>query len=124
MGDNQAQAVRLKEDGNAHFRLKNYAAAESCYSQALVKDPSLTALYTNRAMTRFLLNTYDASISDCDAILAHDPNHLKAHYYKSKNLLALSNVDEATTHALLAYQACVDQNADASLRMTKEHLFV
>ena len=36
MSDNEAQAARLKQEGNAHFGRKNYAAAESCYSQACV----------------------------------------------------------------------------------------
>ncbi|KAI6778467.1 STIP1y and U box-containing protein-like protein [Emericellopsis cladophorae] len=124
MGDNGARAERLRQDGNEHFRRRNYTAAEACYSQALVNDPNMTAAYANRAMCRFFLASHDASITDCDAVLARDPDHLKAHYYKSKNLLALGNVDEASTHALLAYEMCVAQGADTSLRMTKEHLFV
>lgn len=33
-GDKVAAASRLKSEGNAHFSNRDYASAESCYSQA------------------------------------------------------------------------------------------
>jgi len=119
--DNRAQALKLKEEGNRHFAKKDYAAAEGCYSQALIKDPTLTSLYTNRAMARFNLASYHAAISDCEAALSSDANSIKAHYFKSKCLLELGDVEEACTHARLAYESCRASD-DKSLDMTMAHL--
>lgn len=73
-------------------------------------------------MCRFNLGNNDGAISDCDACIASDPNSIKAHYYKSKALLALgADLDAACDEALLAYEACRAAD-DRSLNMTMTHL--
>lgn len=89
---------------------------------SLIKDPTLTSLYTNRAMARLNLTppSYESSISDCDTALLHDKSSIKAHYYKSKCLLALRDVDTACEEARLAYESCRASD-DKSLDMTMAH---
>ena len=41
-------AVQLKDRGNAAFSVKDYALAESLYSDALNIDPNMHILYSNR----------------------------------------------------------------------------
>lgn len=108
------QALVLKNEGNALFAKKDYAAAESCYSRALVLDPSFTSLYTNRAMCRLNLSLPDGVVADCTACLALDPQNVKANYYMSKALFQLSDHDGACAHAKLAYEHAEDK----SLEMT------
>ncbi|KAF4126921.1 STIP1-like proteiny and U-box containing protein 1 [Geosmithia morbida] len=122
MGDDKSKALKLKEEGNRHFSKKDYVAAESCYSQALVVDPSLTSLYTNRAMCRFNQGNYEGAVTDCDVCIGLDDRSIKAHYFKSKSLQALgADLDAACHHAQRAYEACraVD---DKSLDMTMAQL--
>lgn len=71
-------------------------------------------------MTRFNLSSHDAAISDCESALAYDASSIKAHYYKSKCLLELGDVDTACTHARLAYESCRASD-DKSLDMTMAH---
>ncbi|CAG9956329.1 unnamed protein product [Clonostachys rosea f. rosea IK726] len=112
------QALRLKEEGNALFAKRNYAGAESCYSQALVIDPAMTSLYTNRAMCRFNMKEYNGVIADCDVCLSLDGENIKANYFKSKALAELGDTETANTHAQRAYDICRKTDDRKSLDMT------
>ena len=101
-------------------------------SCSLVLDPSLTSLYTNRAMCRFNLSDHDGVIADCDvciSLLARDKaddarrrTTIKAHFYKSKSLLELNDTEAACKEASSAYEACRETPDDKSLSMTMTHL--
>ena len=79
MADDKARAEALKVEGNAFLKAKDYASAESCYTQALALDPSVEAFYTNRCLVRTHQRKFDAAIADCRAALQLNPRSAKAY---------------------------------------------
>eukprot|EP00753_Platysulcus_tardus_P003807 PLAT12492.33.p1 GENE.PLAT12492.33~~PLAT12492.33.p1 ORF type:complete len:1099 (-),score=495.96 PLAT12492.33:1951-5247(-) len=67
------RAAALKEEGNAAFRDRRWAAAEAAYSAALDVLPS-AALYSNRAAARLQLRRFELADADCRAGLAGEPD--------------------------------------------------
>ncbi|KAL9019067.1 MAG: hypothetical protein Q9185_003609 [Variospora sp. 1 TL-2023] len=134
-----ARANALKEEGNKYFQDGDYKSAEVLYGKAYVrphsatlsmqysllnasghsiqKDPSNPKLFTNRAMTRIRLQSWDACIDDCLHSIALLPANMKAYYYLAQAQLALHHPNEALTSALTAYNLCLDAGSwNASTR--------
>ncbi|KAK0636494.1 U-box domain-containing protein [Bombardia bombarda] len=100
-------ALALKEEGNRHFQVKDYAGAEALYSKAIVADPKNPKLYTNRAMARLNMSLWENVIADCQECLKLAPETMKAHYYISQAALNLHDFGFALEHAFTAHKLCV-----------------
>ena len=73
-----SEIAKLKEEGNAHFRAKEYEEAKSSYTEAIFSaetsgleiDPELkSALFANRAACFMSLDEPEPCLSDCDRAL-------------------------------------------------------
>lgn len=77
-----AKALTLKNDGNEHFKKKQYDKAVKVYTEALklkCSDDELnTMLYTNRAAANFYLGNNRSSLEDAKEALRLNPSHMKA----------------------------------------------
>lgn len=102
--------------------LNNHVLTWTVSAPRLVLDPSLTSLYTNRAMCRFNLGNHDGVVSDCNACIAASPSSVKAHYFLSKSLAALGDYETASAEASAAYDVCLSTGEDKSLTMTHDWL--
>ncbi|KAI4183138.1 MAG: hypothetical protein LQ348_004731 [Seirophora lacunosa] len=83
----------------------------------MAEHPSNPKLFTNRAMTRIRLQSWDACIDDCLHSIALLPTNMKAYYYLAQAQLALHHPNEALTSARTAYDLCLDAGSwNASTR--------
>jgi tetratricopeptide (TPR) repeat protein len=53
--DQTKQATILKDEGNQFFSHGKFEEAETCYTKAIALDPSLDAIWSNRAAARLKL---------------------------------------------------------------------
>ncbi|KAL2040498.1 hypothetical protein N7G274_006941 [Stereocaulon virgatum] len=102
------KAVALKEEGNKYFQDGDYKEAESLYSQAIQKDSTNPKIFTNRAMARLKLQSWDACVDDCIKAIELDHGSMKGYYYLAQAQLALNHPNEAFSSALTAYERCIE----------------
>ncbi|KAL8685393.1 MAG: hypothetical protein Q9218_007788 [Villophora microphyllina] len=102
-----ARANALKEEGNKHFQDGDYKSAEVLYGRAIQQDSCNPKLFTNRAMTRIKLQSWEPCIDDCLRSIALDRNNMKGYYYLAQAQLALKHPNEALNSALTAYEQCL-----------------
>ena len=81
---------------------------------SILKDPTNPALFTNRALTRIKLSSWDACIDDCLKSIELEENNMKGYYYLAQAQLALHHPNEAFSSALTAYQECVKTNSSST----------
>ncbi|XP_039741892.1 protein unc-45 homolog B [Pteropus medius] len=94
----EAEAVRLKEEGNRHFQRQDYKAAAKSYSQALklTKDKALLAtLYRNRAACGLKTESYVQAASDASRAIDINSSDIKALYRRCQALEHLEKLDQA-----------------------------
>ncbi|KAJ2840981.1 Palmitoyl-protein thioesterase 1, partial [Coemansia erecta] len=90
-----ARANELKLEANALFAQKKYHEAIEKYSEAIKKDPTVPAFYTNRAQCHILTEGYGAAKQDADAALDLDSSFIKAYFRRATALLAMGQLKEA-----------------------------
>lgn len=78
------------------------------------KDPSNSALFTNRAFARSKLLSWHACLDDCIKAIEIQPDSLKGYYYLAQAQLALSHPNEAVSSALTAYELCLKTNSTST----------
>ncbi|XP_042548936.1 protein unc-45 homolog B isoform X1 [Dipodomys spectabilis] len=94
----EAEAAKLKEEGNRHFQRQDYKAATKSYSQALklTKDKTLLAtLYRNRAACGLKTESYVQAASDASRAIDMDSADIKALYRRCQALEHLGKLDQA-----------------------------
>lgn len=77
------------------------------YTRAIQKDPTESKFFTNRAMARLKLQSWDACIDDCIKAIELEKNNMKGYYYLAQAQLALHHPNEALSSALTAYHECL-----------------
>lgn len=88
----------LKDQGNRFFSLKKYEDAISCYTKAIIKNPSQPTYFTNRALCHLKMKQWEKVSQDCRRALDMDPSLVKGHFFLGQALLETDNFDEATKH--------------------------
>ena len=48
------------------FANGDYVGADKFYTQAIIKDPTNAAYFTNRALARMRMEQWDAVVADCE----------------------------------------------------------
>ena len=86
----------------------------SPHSLSIQKDPSNPKLFTNRAMTRIKMQSWEACIDDCIKSFELEPGNMKGYYYLAQAQLALRHPNEALTSALTAYDECLKTNSSST----------
>jgi len=104
-----SSAVELKEQGNRHFSARNYEDAISCYTKAIIKNPSSANFHTNRALCYLKLRKWHQVISDCQHAIEIDPKSVKGHFFMAQSYLELDCHDEAITNCTLAFDLAKEQ---------------
>ena len=85
----------------------DFKAAETAYTRAIQKDPTESKFFTNRAMTRMRLQSWDDVIDDCIKAIEIQKNNMKAYFYLAQAQLALHHPNEALSSAMTAYHECL-----------------
>ncbi|RPA73360.1 U-box-domain-containing protein, partial [Ascobolus immersus RN42] len=85
------------------FAKGDYQKAEAYYTEAIINDSSNPNYYTNRALVRTKLKSWEQVLEDCDVALRLDPQSLKGHHYKALALIALDRATEALPPSQQAY---------------------
>lgn len=89
------ESNKLKEQGNAAYKNKEYSRAINCYSRAIQLNPNDANFYSNRALSYFNLGQYVNCIIDCDKAISLSPALLKAHKKKASALAHLLRFGQA-----------------------------
>ena len=75
----EEEAERLRQEGNAYFKQGKLVEAEKRYSQSIEAHPS-SASFANRAAVYSKQGRWDQVESDCTAALQLDPASVKAYF--------------------------------------------
>jgi len=84
-----ALAEKHKSAGNEYYAKKDYAAALSCYAEALKLNPRFKEAFHNTGMCHYFLKNYETAVTFFDKALAIDPNYQNAKTNKAKAQTAL-----------------------------------
>ena len=103
-----AQISKLKESGNASFKIHKFEDAVKYYSlaieMALARPPwefaalcrdETVILLCNRSATKFAMNEFPESLADAEAVVELKKPWAKGHFRKSKALQAMGRLEEA-----------------------------
>lgn len=110
----EAEAERLKAEGNEWFKLNKFEKAEASYSASLAIKPN-PLVYCNRALAYLKRELPGAAIADADAALALDPGCVKALYRKATAHVELGKQKEALKDLKLVIQM-VPNDPDAKAK--------
>uniref|UniRef100_A0A673MBX2 UNC-45/Cro1/She4 central domain-containing protein n=1 Tax=Sinocyclocheilus rhinocerous TaxID=307959 RepID=A0A673MBX2_9TELE len=97
-----AQAVKLTEEGNNHFKAGDVQQALSCYTKALkISDcqSESAVLYRNRAACYLKLEDHTQAEADATKALDVDQGDVKARFRRAQALQKLGRLDQAFTDA-------------------------
>ena len=88
--------VKIKEEGDANYKKRNYHTALALYTEALElcprDSPGVKAnLHFNRASTQNKLHREDECIQDCSQAIRYDPKYIKAYVQRANTLMGLNN---------------------------------
>ncbi|KAL8803805.1 MAG: hypothetical protein Q9182_002937 [Xanthomendoza sp. 2 TL-2023] len=111
-----ARALELKEEGNKYFQNGDFKNAELLYGRAIQQDSRNPKLFTNRAMTRIRLQSWESCIDDCLRSIELDTTtaNMKGYYYLAQAQLALKHPNEALSSALTAYDQCLKTHSSST----------
>lgn len=100
-------AEQWKEQGNSHFKSKQYGLAVKYYSQAIVfptqaLNPQVSIFYSNRARGLLCLREFEIAAKDAATALELDGSNVKAYllYAQAKGYMAAQGEDTLVAEAL------------------------
>ncbi|KAK9449844.1 uncharacterized protein V1518DRAFT_372361 [Limtongia smithiae] len=108
-----------KEAGNALFSHEDYAGAIKEYTQAIIKDATVPAYFTNRALCRLRLHRCEDALTDCQKALELAPENMKAHFFKAQALLELDRPNEALRSSKIAYEYALKQKSPSAASISQ-----
>ncbi|KAG6888652.1 hypothetical protein C0992_007910 [Termitomyces sp. T32_za158] len=111
--DPEKSAV-AREEGNAHFKAGDFAAAVKSYTESIKRDPSDARGYNNRAAAYTKLAALPEALKDANEAIKTDPKFVKAYIRKSNVLFSMREY----TKSLEAIQEARD--IDEELKHTSE----
>lgn len=90
------------------------------YGKAIQQDSQNPKLFTNRAMTRLRLQSWEPCIDDCLRSIELDKtNNMKGYYYLALAQLALHHPNEALNSAMTAYHECLKTNNSSTRNVSQ-----
>lgn len=111
-GEPHEIAENFKNQGNDHYKVKNYKVAVDYYAKGLdveCNDNSINLLlYLNRAACNLELRNYRRCIEDCKNALMIDSKNVKACYRSGKAFFLIGRLQEAKQ--ILEYGLSIDAN--------------
>ncbi|XP_055388180.1 E3 ubiquitin-protein ligase CHIP [Condylostylus longicornis] len=118
--------TQLKEQGNQLFAARKYEDAISCYTKAIIKNPTNGTYFTNRALCHLKLKRWEQSCQDCRRALDMDQNLVKPHFFLGQSLMELELYDESIKHLQRAFDLAKEQKQNfgdditAQLRLARK----
>eukprot|EP00270_Netrium_digitus_P008782 TRINITY_DN2641_c0_g1_i1.p1 TRINITY_DN2641_c0_g1~~TRINITY_DN2641_c0_g1_i1.p1 ORF type:complete len:178 (-),score=56.26 TRINITY_DN2641_c0_g1_i1:239-772(-) len=94
-GDEQAAALKLKEEGNVMYKVGSFLKAAALYTQAIKLDPNNHTLHSNRSAAFLQLYKYPKALADADETIRLNPTWDKGYFRRGSVLEALKRYDEA-----------------------------
>ena len=86
--------------GNARYKSKDYAAALSCYLEAMSADPyGDAAYYSNASACSYITGDYSGAAHHAATAVIIDPSYSKARYRLSTALLKMGEHEDAAVEA-------------------------
>lgn len=111
-GEPDEIATNFKNQGNDHYKAKNYKTAVEFYTKGLDVDCEVdsinNALLLNRAACNLELKNYRRCIEDCKKVLLKDEKNVKACYRSGRAFFAVARYEEA--EQILQYGLTIDQD--------------
>ena len=102
-----------KEQGNAHFKAKEYLKAAASYTRAIKAEPENHVFFSNRSQAFLKLSKVSKALEDADKCIALAPAFVKGYHRKASALHAMgetARTDEAVAVLLGALGAGVEPN--------------
>ena len=112
--EEKMKAIRLfREEGNQHFRVKDYELASASYRRALLNldytfdendtdneeiDAERLKCHLNLAAAKLEVLDYPEVVNQCRLALKMDPTNCKAHFRKGLAHLRRADLEEAQDH--------------------------
>lgn len=93
--ENEAEAMKLKDQGNEQLLKGHFLEAIGFYSDALEYSPTNAVILSNRAQAYIKVENYGLAMADADAALETDPNYAKAYYRRGSAQFALGHLKDA-----------------------------
>jgi len=95
-----------KEEGNAEYKKKRYAAAVNRYTEAIGLKPDFASCFSNRSLVHYCMGSYELAVQDAQACVRIDPNFIKGYMRLAAAQLELKQYDaaRATVRAGMAKQ--------------------
>lgn len=81
---NPELAIEAKVRGNDLYREGKFPAAVEAYTEAIKRDPTNHAFYSNRANCYSKLMTWSAALADCEKCIELNPSFTKIYIRKGK----------------------------------------
>mmetsp|Transcript_13331 Transcript_13331/g.25051 ORF Transcript_13331/g.25051 Transcript_13331/m.25051 type:complete len:555 (+) Transcript_13331:137-1801(+) len=92
---NEAQALKLKEQGNEQLIKGHFLEAIGFYSDALEYSPTNSVILSNRAQAYIKVENYGLAMADATAALESDPKYAKAYYRRGSAQFALGHLKDS-----------------------------
>eukprot|EP00565_Helicotheca_tamesis_P001480 CAMPEP_0185735170 /NCGR_PEP_ID=MMETSP1171-20130828/24497_1 /TAXON_ID=374046 /ORGANISM="Helicotheca tamensis, Strain CCMP826" /LENGTH=581 /DNA_ID=CAMNT_0028405371 /DNA_START=56 /DNA_END=1801 /DNA_ORIENTATION=+ len=93
--DSEAEALRLKDLGNAQLSEGHFLQAISLYTSSLEYNSKSAIVLSNRALAYIKVENYGLAIQDATAAIKADPNYAKGYYRRGTAHFALSKAKAA-----------------------------
>eukprot|EP00039_Didymoeca_costata_P005326 m.80545 g.80545 ORF g.80545 m.80545 type:complete len:586 (+) comp12766_c0_seq2:218-1975(+) len=110
----EANALALKDQGNAKFQARQFTDAVALYSQSISICPNIPSLWGNRAAAYLMLGQHTQCINDCNSALDLDPTFVKAYSRKAKALVELNLRRDAVDTLLKAHKIASEKDSDGA----------
>jgi len=106
-------AEEAKDEGNKHYKSKDYSNAISLYSKAIKLCPDNASYYSNRSAAQMMINKHRSALEDAMQATKVDQHFAKGYLRVAKCYIALGN----PTAALLSLQKAkeLDTNLDKTV---------
>ena len=78
-----------KEQGNTHFKAKEYLKAAASYTKAIKAEPENHVFFSNRSQAFLKLSKVTKALEDADKCIALAPTFVKGYHRKASALHAL-----------------------------------
>ncbi|XP_071078815.1 stress-induced-phosphoprotein 1-like [Haliotis cracherodii] len=113
LSSNQKQALVEKDEGNAAYKKKDFAAALEHYQKAADLDPTNITILTNRAAVYFEQGNYDQCIEECKTAIDTGREHRADYKLIAKAFFRIGNAylkKEDLTNALAFFNKSLSEH--------------
>nr|ARR97165.1 stress-induced-phosphoprotein 1-like [Haliotis discus discus] len=113
LSSNQKQALVEKDEGNAAYKKKDFAAALEHYQKAADLDPTNITILTNRAAVYYEQGNYDQCIEECKTAIDTGREHRADYKLIAKAFFRIGNAylkKEDLTNALAFFNKSLSEH--------------